>query len=211
MTQQMETNEDRHLDDQLDWTSKAAGFLAPVVLAIAISFVIAIAALSLVTPVWPLLTTPSGRDIPDTPPAEENRVYHPFGFSIVAPPNWNAHVGGAETGAISMYPGGAIPRRYSASLSVSLLESRPEYIREYAPVTFQGQPAFEDTSSQSDGGFENPGHFSYRVVLHRDGDWYAIRFHVFKDVGKVPAEIAPYLASFRTHQRPKPLGSADNE
>ena len=160
------------------------------------------------TPAWTILTTPSGRDIPGSPPDEDNRVYHPFGFSMIAPPHWQTRVW-VEDGdtasfpaAISMLPGGAIPRRYSASMGVSM-DTRPEDLDKYTAVTFQGLPAYRRISSHPDGGFENPGQFTYNLAFDRESRWYSSGFHLFTERTELPPEIKPYIESFRIHSSPE--------
>jgi hypothetical protein len=161
----------------------------------------------LFTPTWAILTTPSGRDIPRSAPHEDNRVYHPFGFSIIAPPNWRTRVWVGDDdstsfpAAINMYPDGAIPRRYSASMGVSM-DTRPKDLDDYTPTSFQGEPAYQCTSSRADGGFENPGHFNYDLAFDRENRWYIIRFHLCTERTRLPPEIKRYIDSFRIHDRP---------
>ena len=161
------------------------------------------------TPVWALLTTPSGRDIPRTAPNEDNRVYNPFGFSIVSPPHWRTrvliwdHQATPLPAGISMYPDGPIPRRYSASMGVSMDDTPPGDLAEYSAVTFQGKPAFERRSSRPDRGFENPGQFSYTLAFERENRWYQIGFHLFTDTEQLPPEIQAYVDTFRIHNRPE--------
>lgn len=153
---------------------------------------------------WPLLTTRVGQDVPLTGPNEANRVEHPSGFSIVAPPNWTGRAVGGDPDfppSIYLYPQSAFPRRYSATLGVMRYLGKPERDLEGAKDTvFQGQPAFEHISMAPYRGFESPAHFGYKLIFPRGDKWYAIQFGICVELGDVPAVFREYFDSFRTTQ-----------
>ena len=99
-----------------------------------------------------------GRDIPTAPPDAKRRTSHPLGFSIIVPPNWNHRIRTDSVGIVTQgvylapkfcWP----PRRYNATLSVSLSDPR-ERNRDsdvLMPTAFQGQPAISSTTTREVG------------------------------------------------------------
>jgi hypothetical protein len=155
---------------------------------------------------WPILTAPAGRDIPTEAPTEHLRVFHPDGFSIVAPPNWKTLVIGGSGNkpfgsSIQMYPGGPIARRYSAGIRVELLGTKPKDFSESHAATFPGLPAFEKVGTVADRGFENPGQFGYTIFCERDSKWFRFGYHIFSERHSLPKQILPFLETFKFNPR----------
>ena len=163
------------------------------------------------TPIWSLLTTPG--PIPKSAPEEANRVYHPFGFSIVAPANWrrievlvsDEDMPPEFPSCISISRGGSYPSRYGgAGISASMEDGQPEDLAEFTSVVFQDKPAFEQILIQPERGFEHPAHFDYTLAFQREDQWYTVSYNLFDiaDLVQLPPEVYPYFETFRVHLRP---------
>lgn len=158
------------------------------------------------TPFWALVAGPNGEPIPTSAPDEGNRVYHPLGFSVVAPNDWNVRVylnddGGWPGDSLGLTPKSGIPRRYwGSSIGIHRHDTKPKEIADFKETTFQGEAALERKSTRGSGGFEDPSQFHYDLIFERDGSWYWVTFHVFAEINELPEGIRQYLESFKTHR-----------
>ena len=150
-----------------------------------------------------------GRDIPTAVPDARRRTSHPLGFSIIVPPNWSDQIRtdsvGLVTQGVYLAPKSSWPpRRYNATLSVSLSDPR-ERNRDsdvLMPTAFQGQPAISSTTTRDIG--DGVPAFSYTLHFQRDDRWFRIRYNVFDSISELPPSVATYINSFE-YRRPRCL------
>lgn len=137
---------------------------------------------------------PHGRDVPTTPPDEASRIYHPLGFSIVAPPHWNAKVS-PELRDILIRPTKATLSR-SASLHLSLHgETRPSGDGTTLK-TFQGLPAFLKIERR-EGTFDDPPWTFWAFLFNRHGKWFELTYGAPIDDESLPVIVQMYLETAR--------------
>jgi hypothetical protein len=147
---------------------------------------------------------PLGRDLPDEPPVEANRVVHPQGFSLVYPPNWDVSVSDVVDNSINGYPRSLLPRRHSGVIYVERIEKKmPGGLSDRRLIKFQGRTAYEQISLER-GDWERPPYFGYNIIFYRNGDWYRIVYTIWQDRATLPAMILRYLETFRI-ESPKVL------
>jgi hypothetical protein len=84
--------------------------------------------------------------IPETPPVEAQRVFHPSGFSIIPPPGWVAKI---VADSIIIGPGSK-KVRHPPGFGVARLDHAPE-ISEFHKTMFQDLEAYEMTRPASGG------------------------------------------------------------
>ena len=142
--------------------------------------------------VWPVVRDargPRGEPIPRQPPDEKNRVHHPLGFSLVAPPNWDGHII-FNSGPLVLAPKtpGRYARRSKASSSSRAWDDhRPEDLERLRPTSFLGQSAYEGMQVIRPWTFDDGAWSEYTLYLTHDGDWYEIRYGIAEERTRLPA------------------------
>lgn len=162
-------------------------------------------AIAKLTPFWAIVAGPNGQLIPTSDPDEDNRVYHPMGFSVVAPNDWKTRIsvddGGVGFGnALHLLPKCGVPRRYGSGMSIHQHGTKPDKTADFKETTFQGEPALELQTKRGSGGFEDPVLYAYDLIFERDGLWYTASFNIFSDINELPKGIGLHLQSFKTHR-----------
>jgi len=144
--------------------------------------------------------------IPSTPPAEDRRVVHPKGFSIIPPPGWVVRV---TSDAILLGPGSK-GMRYTPGLSIGTFESAvsPD-LSKFHETTFRQLKAYEMTLPVSGGG--DVPYLRYHLFVRDDGHWYELLYVLPNGSfdkparSKVPETMMLYIQSLM----PSPNKSAD--
>lgn len=139
--------------------------------------------------------------VPEKPPTEECRVFHPEGFSMIPPPGWvvKTHVGEEKDlfdCSISFSPGSK-GYRYAPVISVRTTETTPD-LNGFQETNAQNLQIYERTVPTGDG--ENRC-LSYRLITRIDKQWYEVRYHSLQfhdDSLEIPEIMMFYLRSFRS-------------
>ena len=151
-----------------------------------------------------------GRDVPETPPSEDRRVYHPNYFSIVAPLNWECSITPPDPAStISKYPSMTLwPKRSFGGRRAGIYVvgrfgmSSDLSGFDYRETTFQGQPAFFHVETRP-GTFDDPPHFCYRLFFERSGDGYELTYLGLLHQTELPPMVQRYFDTFRVPNRTK--------
>ncbi len=142
-----------------------------------------------------------GRNVPETPPAEDRRVHAPHHFSIVAPLNWDWHVTSAEPDTVLEYPRMTLgpkqsfPRR-CASIYITGPFDVSSDLSDCRETTFQGLPAFFQVETRP-GTFDDPPQFWYSLFFQRSGDWYNLNYVGLLHQEELPPVVQQYFDTFR--------------
>lgn len=155
---------------------------------------------------WHLLTESRGSRIPREKPDEELRVYHPYGFSIIAPKNWRTGIRVGDTefdqhSVISMYPMTSRHSRHNARILLELMKFEPEDLTNYEATSFQGAVAYAASGTHPGYDWEWPPSFGYVMYFQRELDWYRLSYHIPQKLDSLPPEILSYFESFKTYSR----------
>jgi hypothetical protein len=135
-----------------------------------------------------------GRAIPEEPPEEYRRVYHPAGFSIVAPRNWEACV----RSDLGLYPMSTRAGRSKAWIKVQHVGwSPPPDLKAMRVVKFLGQEAYETMSVVREDSFDDPAWSEYRMYFQHEGRWYEIEYGVAEERTELPPIVRSYLNTLR--------------
>jgi hypothetical protein len=152
---------------------------------------------------YPIMTMPMGaRNVPRIEPSEANRVFHPSGFSIIPPPDWqiriytNSEPADLRGSVIAMTPGDR--SRHSPGLG-AYLWFRPDDLTNYLETTFRGRPAFEKTSV---GIGSKCDRLSYQLFVPDGTNWFRLGYSECACPGSdspsnFPPIIRRYIESFR--------------
>jgi hypothetical protein len=148
-------------------------------------------------------------------PVEENRVFHPAGFSIIKPRNWLDRVYSlpeetplnkiavfASRGRYTdMYHVRRIPvdlvdqddqrSLLRELLSATLSELEPK------EVVFQNRPAIQRLGLHKGAGFEDPAYSYGAIHFLRGGMWYEIRFTLMGTFSETPPGLWRFFETFR--------------
>jgi hypothetical protein len=164
---------------------------------------------------WPFLTAEvkpweQGRDVPETPPAEDRRVHHPNYFSIVAPVNWEYDATPPDPAStilkhprMTLWPKRSLGGRCAGIYVVGPFEMSSDLSGfDYHEATFQGQPAFFHVRTRS-GTFDDPPQFRYRLFFERSGDGYELTYFGLLHQEKLPPMVQRYFDTFRV-EKPAP-------
>jgi hypothetical protein len=149
--------------------------------------------------VWPVVRDtrgPRGEAIPLQPPDERNRVHHPLGFSLVAPPNWDRHISGSLV-LIPKTPG-RYARRSRASIVVTRLgNDQPADLKRLEQTSFLGRSAHEGMQIVRPWTFDDGALSEYTLYVTHGGDWYEIRYSIAEERTQLPGEVRRYLNTLR--------------
>lgn len=148
---------------------------------------------------WPVLTFgPQGQNVPLEPPDESRRLFHPDGFSIVMPPNWETPPWALRSGeTLTMWPRKPFPSRGGTSINVFQLKAPPK-LDGRSETIFQNKPAFENRAVLHDWQLDDPYDLSeYGLVFERGGSSYRIIYQFGAIHEEVPEMIRRYLETFR--------------
>ncbi|QDV16266.1 hypothetical protein Pan153_08930 [Gimesia panareensis] len=142
---------------------------------------------------------PLGKMIPETAPNEENRIKHPSGFSIIAPPNWLKRDMGPDQFWITIYPR---PRGASRKLSALTISREgplnPNRVpKGYKKVTFQGFPAYERIVVTRKYLFDDPPISDYDLYIDRDGEGWHVNFSLLTSMTELPEIMREYINTIR--------------
>jgi hypothetical protein len=142
-----------------------------------------------------------GKDVPETPPSEDRRVYHANYFSIVAPPRWDWRVLPNDLDPDDAYPIMFLrPRKSivvrSGSIHVAKLGEMPTILDGLETTHFQGEPAFVEVETRA-GTFDDPAQFSYSLFFQRSGQWYRMGYLVLRHQEELPPMVQMYFDTFR--------------
>lgn len=137
--------------------------------------------------------TTLGSDPPADPPEEVNRVISPAGFSIVAPPNWDAAM--PESPEIRLLPRMAFPRR-CGFLTVMRVDPWDPKSNGYLPFVFQGKKAWQRLEARPST-FDDPAVTYYDLTFEREGQWYSIHYGVQEEWDEPSTTVRQYLETFR--------------
>jgi len=143
---------------------------------------------------------------PKLPPQENNRVYHPNGFSIIAPQGWNAFIETPEKqqhNSIWVLPD--VDARWSPKLGVRILNKNeyPYYgnaRKKYAPNKYQ-KSRYLDFDAQIYEGLWHDYHAWHALFSHQGKNYEVLLMlphgHDSPRYEKVPDYWWPFLNSFR--------------
>jgi hypothetical protein len=158
---------------------------------------------------WPFLTADvkpweQGRDVPETPPSEDRRVYNPDYFSIVAPLNWECDATPPEPDSTVLnYPRMTLwPKRSFGGRRAGIYVTGPLDISSdlsgfgYRKTTFQGEPAFFHVKTRP-GTFDDPPQFRYRLYFERSGAGYELTYVGLLHQEELPPMVQRYFDTFR--------------
>ena len=148
-----------------------------------------------------------GKDVPESPPAEDRRVYNPHHFSIVAPPRWRCDITPPEADANDPYPTMLLrPKttfaRRCASIYIETLDKVPSVLAEYRKTEFQGQPACFKIET-GPGTFDDPPGFHYSLYFERSSRWYHMGYVGLLHQEELPPMVQQYLDTFRVEESPQ--------
>jgi hypothetical protein len=140
---------------------------------------------------------PAGQRIPKEPPDEANRVRHPLGFSMVAPPRWS------HTGISGLLMSSNRNRRSEGLIDVSHIgHERPSRLEGMRKTRFLGQEAYHDMQVVRRDTFDDPAWSEYTLYFRRGEDWYEIRYGIAEERTELPPMILRYLNTLRFDDRP---------
>jgi hypothetical protein len=155
---------------------------------------------------WPRL---AGLDagapwVPKKSPAEEDRVFHPDGFSMIPPPGWVAKSHEGEEKdlfdcSISFSPGSK-GYRYAPDIAVKATKTAPD-LSGFQGTRLNELQVYERTTLVGTG--EHPL-LHYQLVLQGKLQWYEVRYftHQFRDNSlEIPEIMLSYLRSIRLQER----------
>jgi hypothetical protein len=134
--------------------------------------------------------------VPETPPVEAQRVFHPSGFSIIPPPGWIVKL---VAEAIIITPGSKKVRD-APGVGVTRLDHAPE-LSEFHKALFLNLEAYETTRPAS--GHRDVTYLIYRLLVRHDGHWYEVCYSMpngsFDRPARstVPHTMMLYIHSFR--------------
>lgn len=139
--------------------------------------------------------------LPVEPPREERRVFHPSGFSIVRPANWESKVGvGGDSGmADGIELASPNRRKPQAVVLVVKYASKPAIRGRVLESQFQGCPALMTIERRPAMFLDYPGHLRVQIAFERGGAWFEIRYSLFEDAPVIPSLMWDYLNSFSTN------------
>lgn len=143
---------------------------------------------------------PHGKKIPDSAPQEENRINHPSGLSIIAPPNWkNRWEMVTEAPEICINPHGSMRRRDHSQILIWRNQSLPEKdeLPSFKHIEFQGFSAYEKMEIKREDSFDDPAHSVYELYIDRDGVVWNIVFSVSEEITHLPAIMRKYIDTIR--------------
>ena len=133
---------------------------------------------------------PAGRPIPTEPPDEANRVHHRSGISIVLPPNWVL----SKLDFFDARPRGVPGKRSKAMLVIMANGDRGLLnVEGLAPVSFQGQPAYEKMIVERHDTFDDPAMSRYTLQFQRDGRSYFVHYGIAEERTELPPMVRRYL------------------
>lgn len=165
---------------------------------------IAVVALALCVLMWiPFMSgglQPGAPWVPEQPPLEENRVFHPDGFSLIHPPDWaiDIYEGRAKEirwASLSFTPGSK-GYRFAPGISVRVDTNAPE-LTGFQEIRISDVPAYERSVYYA---YSKRPTVHYQLYLQRSNEWYQVRYHteaIQENSSEIPAAILPYLRSFR--------------
>jgi hypothetical protein len=147
---------------------------------------------------YPLVVLPAGaRWVPAEEPAEDRRVVHPLGFSIVSPPGWKSKIWNMdkEWGGITLLPG--YKGRHGPGLGVSTDMSAPD-LTQFRETPFLDSTAWERSVT---GKGEN-ARLRYELIVTHKGRWYQVTYSESRSFERNPSLEFPdimkrYVRSFR--------------
>ncbi|QGQ21256.1 hypothetical protein F1728_00420 [Gimesia benthica] len=142
---------------------------------------------------------PLGEMVPITAPKEENRITHPSGFSIIAPPNWLEKDMGSEYVWIRL-----APRQYGARRVLSTLTISREgpldptgVPKGFKKVTFQGFRAYERMVVMREYLFDDPAISDYDLYVDRDGEGWHVNYSLSTTMTELPEIMREYINTIR--------------
>jgi hypothetical protein len=134
--------------------------------------------------------------IPETPPVETQRVFHPRGFSVIPPPGWVVKF---VADSIIIGPGSK-KVRYAPGFGITRLDYAPE-LSEFHKTAFLEMEAYEMTRPAS--GHGDVTYLIYHLLVRHDDHWYEISYSLpngsFDRPARstVPDTMMLYIHSFR--------------
>jgi len=152
--------------------------------------------------VWPVVRDargPRGEPIPLHPPDERNRVHHPLGFSLVAPPNWDSRII-LKSGPLLLTPKtpGRYARRSRALIVVTRLgNDQPADLERLEQTSFLSRSAYEGMQIVRPWTFDDGAWSEYTLYVTHGGDWYEIRYSIAEERTQLPGEVRRYLNTLR--------------
>ena len=163
------------------------------------SILIASATLSAAMMLYLVCSPADLRFLPNCPPRESDRIVHPRGFSIVAPPGWTADVVNSDeinTRTIRLSPKRV--GRYAPIITVVMdgepLGNHHRHEESTGAITFQGRPASQRVLRGNVG--DNYPTFTSEMTFERDGLTFRLWYTSFSEMSEVPPAIQQYLDTF---------------
>lgn len=140
---------------------------------------------------------PVGRPIPEGAPDESRRIHHPAGFSIIAPPDWDARTDGPLF--LAPRQPGRPARRHKALISVmDIGHSQPsQLVEDLRVVEYLGQTAYEKMSVVRKDTFDDPAWSEYILFVRHGGSWYMVTYGIAEERTELPDVVRRYLDTLR--------------
>ena len=143
---------------------------------------------------------PHGELIPVTAPREENRINHPSGLSIIAPPNWkNRWEMLADNPEINISARRSTRRHDHSEITILGNQSAPdkEELLDYTKLEIQGFPAYEKMVIEQKYSFDDGAWSIYELYIDRDDVWWHVSFSVAKEMTELPPMMREYINTIR--------------
>ncbi len=149
----------------------------------------------------PKPTGPRGELIPSSKPDEKNRVFHPQGFSIIAPENWDRLPYG-ETGTpayLQIAARGTPGHRLKSMITVTLVGELfdTSVVRNYKPSMFQDQFAWEYCRITKEYTFDDGARSECDLFFKRGRNYWHIHFLLADEMTSLPNSVRQFLETFR--------------
>lgn len=150
---------------------------------------------------------------PSPPPKEQNRVFHPAGFSIVKPDKWLSKIrvkGEPEfqsknlkivtkVDSIFIYPD--TKARFPDTLTVKKYSQKPVFEKYYKPYKLPGF-SFKDGVQYEN---QQGKYFQWTGLVKLKEDWYCIQLMQPNDDMMIAADVPdywwPFINSFKAEQK----------
>lgn len=135
---------------------------------------------------------PPGKRIPTELPVEANRVRHPAGLSIIAPPNWDQmRELVPDEPALFIAARGMPGRRLTSLISIERCD-QPE-LAGFKQIEFRGDTAFEQTTIDRHDTFDDPASSHYDLYIDRGDQWWHVTFRTAAEMQELPPAIRAYI------------------
>lgn len=143
---------------------------------------------------------PPGEVFPTSLPNENNRIYHPLGFSIVAPENWEQRpIDNLSLPYLQIYAR-VNYGRLKSMITITKWDRKPDasMLEPCTHSTFQGESAWEYCRVTKKYTFDDGARSEYDLYFERDQVWWNVSFLVADTMKELPESIRRYLDTIRT-------------